>query len=89
VGAHGCVGGWMARFGLAIAIGAIINRQTDFRLAPGKLQWNFPAMRRTVRALPVLVNRRVPNTRKSRLRMTRSLSTRPGKVIRTPSPVSR
>lgn len=55
VGAHGCVGGWMARFGLAIAVGAILQRQTSLRLARGKLDWNFPAMRRTVRALPVLV----------------------------------
>jgi cytochrome P450 len=70
VGPHGCVGGWMARFGLAIAIGAIINRQTDLRLAPGKLPWNFPAMRRTVWELPVLVDRRI--------------SRRPARIARAP-----
>jgi pimeloyl-[acyl-carrier protein] synthase len=58
-GPHGCVGGWMARFGLAIAIGAIVNRQTDLRLSAKKLEWNLPAMLRTVRTLPVLVGRRL------------------------------
>jgi cytochrome P450 len=57
VGPHGCVGGWMARFGLTIAIAAILHRQTDLRLVPKKLQWNLPAMRRTVCALPVWVDR--------------------------------
>ncbi len=65
VGPHGCVGGWMARFGLAVAIGAILHRQTDLRLTPRKLQWNLPAMRRTVRALPVLVDRRLDNSERS------------------------
>jgi cytochrome P450 len=69
VGAHGCVGGWMARFGLAIAVGAILQPQTSLRLAPGKLHWNFPAMRRTVLALPVLVEtRRPPRSRPRRAR---------------------
>ncbi|MEY2576672.1 MAG: hypothetical protein QOF80_2159 [Verrucomicrobiota bacterium] len=69
VGAHGCVGGWMARFGLAIAVGAILQPQTSLRLAPGKLHWNFPAMRRTVPALPVLVEtRRPPRSRPRRAR---------------------
>jgi cytochrome P450 len=56
VGPHGCVGGWLARFGLTLALGAILDRNTNLRLARGKLDWNFPAMRRTVRSLPVLVN---------------------------------
>jgi pimeloyl-[acyl-carrier protein] synthase len=69
VGAHGCVGGWMARFGLAIAVGAILRPQTSLRLAPGKLHWNFPAMRRTVLGLPVLVEtRRPPRSRPRRAR---------------------
>jgi cytochrome P450 len=57
-GPHGCVGAWLARFGLAIALGAILRRQSELCLARGKLDWNFPAMRRTVRALPVLVKNR-------------------------------
>jgi len=66
VGPHGCVGAWLARFGLAIAISAILHRQTDLRLTRGKLKWNFPAMRRTVHALPVLLNGRA-HFRRSRL----------------------
>lgn len=89
VGAHGCVGAWMARFGLAIAIRAILHRQTELRLSPGKLQWNFPAMRRTVRALPVFVDRQLPNRRRSRLGLARALSPRPGKVAQRRIPVSR
>jgi cytochrome P450 len=58
VGPHGCVGGWMTRFGLAIAIGAIIRRQTELRLTSRKLRWYFPLIRHTVQALPVWVNRR-------------------------------
>jgi len=44
---HGGVGGWMARFGLGIVIGAILRRQTGFRLTPRKLQWNLPATQPT------------------------------------------
>lgn len=55
LGPHGCVGAWLARFGLTIALGAILSRQSDLRLTRGKLAWNFPAMRRTVRALPLVV----------------------------------
>jgi hypothetical protein len=59
----------MARFGLAIAVGAILQPQTSLRLTPGKLHWNFPAMRRTVLALPVLVEtRRPPRSRPRRAR---------------------
>jgi cytochrome P450 len=58
VGAHGCVGAGMARFGLTIALGAILNRQTGLRFASTKRQWNLPLMRRTVWALPVFVDRR-------------------------------
>jgi cytochrome P450 len=67
VGAHGCVGGWMARFGLAIAIRAILHRQTDLRLTRRKLQWNLPLMRRTVPELPVLVDRRLHSSQRSKL----------------------
>jgi cytochrome P450 len=89
VGPHGCVGGWMARFGLAIAIRAILRRQTHLRLAAGRLQWNLPAMRRTVHALPVLVDgRRLHNSQRSRLPMARTLSPRPTRVAQTPMPSS-
>ena len=74
VGPHGCVGGWMARFGLAIAIGAILDRQTDLRFASIRREWNLPLVRRTVFALPVLVHRRVPNGQRCRLRTARALS---------------
>jgi pimeloyl-[acyl-carrier protein] synthase len=85
VGPHGCVGGWMARFGLGIAIGAILHRQADLRLTPGKLQWNLPAMGRTVRALPVSVDRRFHNSQESQLRMARAPSRRLTGVAKTPS----
>lgn len=65
VGPHGCVGGWLARFGLVTAVGAILERQTDLQLAPGKRQWNLPLMRRTVHQLPVLVDRRLRNGQKT------------------------
>jgi pimeloyl-[acyl-carrier protein] synthase len=68
VGPHGCVGGWLARFGLSIAIGTILSQRTDFRLMPGKLQWNLPAMRRTVRALPVAIDQSVYRSRGRKLR---------------------
>jgi cytochrome P450 len=86
VGPHGCVGGWMARFGLAIAIGAILDRQTGFRLTPRKLQWNPPLMRRTVRTLPVLVDQRLHNGQRSQPRMARTLSPRPTSVAQTSIP---
>jgi len=57
VGAHGCVGAAIARFGLTVALGAILDRKTELRLTRRKLQWNLPLMRRTVSALPVLVRR--------------------------------
>jgi cytochrome P450 len=63
VGPHGCVGAWLARFAMAIALRAVIQRGSNLRLARGKLAWNFPTMRRTVHALPVLVE-----TRKQRVR---------------------
>jgi pimeloyl-[acyl-carrier protein] synthase len=58
VGPHGCVGAAMARFGLAIALRAILLRQTRLRLGPGKQQWSLPLIRRTVGALKVFVDRR-------------------------------
>jgi pimeloyl-[acyl-carrier protein] synthase len=88
VGAHGCIGGWMARFGLTLAIAAILDRQTDLRLIPGKLQWNLPAMRRTVRTLPVFVDR-PRNNQRLRLRADRAFSQRPTRVPLTPIPSSR
>lgn len=88
LGPHGCVGAWLARFGLGIAIGAILQRQTNLRFAPGKLQWNMPAMRRAVFALPVLVERRPLNTKRSRLRKPRTLSPRPTGVAQAHIPSS-
>ena len=70
-GPHGCVGAWMARFGLAIAIGAILHRQTKLRLTHQKLQWNPATMRRTVRALPVSIHRPFYNSQRSQLGMAR------------------
>jgi pimeloyl-[acyl-carrier protein] synthase len=80
VGPHGCIGAWLARFGLAIAISAIFHRQIDLRLARGKLRWNFPAVRRTVHTLPVFVHRRSHNGQRSPLRTTRAFSIRPTRV---------
>jgi pimeloyl-[acyl-carrier protein] synthase len=61
VGPHGCVGGWMARFGLTIAIEAILNQQSEFRLTASKLDWNLPAMRRTMHSLPITIHPRTPH----------------------------
>jgi cytochrome P450 len=69
-GAHGCVGSWMARFGLAIAVAAIVQRGTQLRLSSRKLDWELPAIWRTVRALPVLVTGK-------RSRLSRSVSAKP------------
>jgi pimeloyl-[acyl-carrier protein] synthase len=88
VGPHGCVGAWMARFGLAIAIGAILGRQTHLRLIPGELHWKPPAMRRTLRALPVFVNGRIHNNQRSRLRVARALSPSPTPVAQPAIPCS-
>jgi cytochrome P450 len=88
VGPHGCVGGWMARFGLAVAIGAILHRRTNLRLTPRKMQWNFPAMQRTVRVLSVLVDRRPRNSQRFQLRLDRTLSPRPIRVAQKPVPSS-
>jgi cytochrome P450 len=74
VGPHGCIGAWMARFGLAIAIEAILHRQTSFRLGGTRLEWSFPAIRRTVRALPVFVDRLRYNGQRKRLRRANSPS---------------
>ncbi len=57
VGPHGCIGAWLARFGLSIALSAIIRRDVRLELTRKKLQWNLPAMRRTPLTLPVLVER--------------------------------
>ncbi len=84
VGPHGCVGGWMARFGLAIAIGAILHRKSELRLKRGKLQWNFPAMRRTVHALPVFVDERLRSSQRSRLRMVHGLPPKSNRFAQTP-----
>jgi cytochrome P450 len=68
MGPHGCVGGWMARFALAIAIEAVLQRQTGLRLATRKLRWHLAAMRRTVRALPVFVDTPLRDSQRSRSR---------------------
>jgi cytochrome P450 len=76
-GPHGCVGSWMARFGLTIAVGAILHRRTELRLVPGRLQWNLPLIRRTVRALPVSVNRPRSHRKKSQFRAARAAAFQP------------
>jgi cytochrome P450 len=88
-GAHGCVGGWMARFGLAIAIAAILHRRTDLRLTPRKLQWNLPAMQRTLRALPVLVGRQLRSSHRFQSQTARTSSPRLTKVAQTRIPFLR
>jgi cytochrome P450 len=65
VGPHGCVGAGIARFGLTVALGAILDRKTEFRLTRRKLQWNLPLMRRTVSMLPVCVVRHNQHRRRS------------------------
>jgi len=85
VGPHGCIGGWMTRFGLAIAVGAILHRQTELRLTRSKLQWNLPLIRRTVRTLPVRVNRRPAYRQKSQLRKARALSPKPNRLVQAAS----
>ena len=82
-GPHGCVGGWLARFGLATAIGPILHRHTDLRLASKKWQWNLPLMRRTVQALPVLADRQLRTSQKSQLRFARALSPKPTNLAHT------
>jgi pimeloyl-[acyl-carrier protein] synthase len=85
VGSHGCVGAWLTRFGLTIAIGAILHRQTALRLTTKKLRWNLPAMGRTVSALPVLVNSHAANSKRCQLPVARARSLRPC-VPRAPIP---
>jgi len=85
-GAHGCVGGWMARVGLTIAIGAILDRRTEFRLATSRLRWNPAPIGRTVRTLAVLVDRRPRNGSRLPGRIPRTLSQRPTRVAQTPIP---
>lgn len=60
VGAHGCVGAWIARFGLNVALAAILNRGTNLAFSPAGLKWNFPLIRRELFALPVKVKPRMP-----------------------------
>jgi cytochrome P450 len=62
LGAHGCVGAWIARFGLNVTLGAILNRGTRLRLNGRKLQWNFPLIRRDLVALPVSVRPQRPSS---------------------------
>jgi pimeloyl-[acyl-carrier protein] synthase len=85
VGPHGCVGAWMARFGLAIAIEAILHRRTSFRLGCERPEWNFPAIRRTVRALPVFVDHLGYNGQGKRLRRADSPSQKSAERVSTPS----
>jgi cytochrome P450 len=58
LGPHGCVGAALARFGLAVALQAILRRQTRLRLSRGKQRWNLPLLGRTVPVLKVFVDRR-------------------------------
>ena len=88
-GAHGCVGGWMARFGLAIAIETILHRQSDLRFTPRKLQWNLPAMQRTLRALPLLIGRQLRSSHRLRSHTASTPSQRLTKVAQTPIPALR
>jgi cytochrome P450 len=85
VGSHGCPGAWLSRFGLTIAIGAILHRQTGLRLTTKKLRWIPPAMGRTVSALPVSVDRRAAISKRCQLPVARALSSRPC-VARPPIP---
>jgi len=87
-GPHGCVGAWIARFGLTIALGAILDRQTKLRLRSENLSWEFPAIWRTVRALPVLVEGRVRTRHKSRLSKTHALSPSRLRIAQTLAPSS-
>ena len=87
IGSHGCVGGWMTRFGLEIAIGAIIRRQTHLRLMPRKLRWCFPLIRHTVQALPVWVNRRRALSKEPPLATARALWPKPTAQTTIPSPL--
>lgn len=82
-GPHGCVGGWMARFGLMIALGAILDQQTELRLRSKRLQWHLPLIRRTVRALPVHIDHRRVYSQRSKLRITRALSQKPTRLVPT------
>jgi cytochrome P450 len=83
-GPHGCVGAWMARFGLTIALGAILDRQIKLRFRSRKLSWELPAIWRTVRELPVLVNGPLEGRQPRSMRSPRSLSPRPNRVTETP-----
>ncbi len=85
LGPHGCVGAWLARFGLGIGIGAILNSQIGLRLSSRKLDWNFPAMRRTVRALPLFVDRRPNKRQKSPSGTSRAISPRSKRIVQTAS----
>ena len=87
-GPHGCVGSWMARFGLTIALGAILDRQTELRLKSSKLAWDLPAVWRTVRTLPVYVRRPLQKRQTSQLPITRRLSSRTARAARMPVPSS-
>jgi pimeloyl-[acyl-carrier protein] synthase len=88
-GPHGCVGSWMARFGLAIALGTILDRQTELRLTSKKLRWDLPAIWRTVGVLPVLVDGRLRTSQPFSMRAARSLSPSPTGVAQAPTPCSR
>ncbi|HET7228137.1 MAG TPA: cytochrome P450, partial [Chthoniobacterales bacterium] len=82
-GAHGCVGAWMARFGLTIAIRAILDHQTTLRFATNRVQWNPAPIGRTVRKLVVSLDGRSRNG--SRL-PTLVPAQNPLRVARTPIP---
>ncbi|MGZ4984229.1 MAG: cytochrome P450, partial [Chthoniobacterales bacterium] len=53
VGAHSCVGAALARFGMMIALRALLARRVHVRLTRSRPRWQIATMRRTVTTLPV------------------------------------
>ncbi|MGZ5023395.1 MAG: cytochrome P450 [Chthoniobacterales bacterium] len=53
VGAHSCVGAALARFGMMIALRALLARGVHLRLTRSRPRWQIATMRRTVTTLPV------------------------------------
>lgn len=82
IGAHGCIGAWMARFGMAIAIGAILQQRANFRLATSTLTWIPPAIRRMPRELPVTLTRGANRDERSRLNRTRQSTRKSGSIAK-------
>jgi cytochrome P450 len=79
-GPHGCVGSWMARFGLTIAIRAILDAGIELRPKSSKPDWDLPAIWRTVRAFPVSASRPL-HSRKVRLQSIVPAIQRPAAAV--------